>query len=269
MTSTDATRLVRCWHCGGKLKPPPGRRVVGCPMCALTLVNSAGTDRLPPLVVPRFSREACWQALEKEQRLPRTGGATEVREARLLLAPFWRFENEQSKNLSRPGTVVSGADLLSIGLPGLTRSTPRLFGLDVEARTRVGDAMGRLTDDASDIEAEIVDVGLGPDGVSLAEALDASGDTVADWRLFYYPLWSFRYVVYSKEQFHVVDATNARPVGHALRPRWLPVAGWSVGAMLVVFLALQPLAGALAALPAWLAGMATLRASLVRQRRTG
>ncbi|HZI95154.1 MAG TPA: hypothetical protein VFE84_12980, partial [Patescibacteria group bacterium] len=220
---------------------------------------------------PRAQQDLCWQALVTERRLPTEPGATQIRRARLLLVPFWRLVDESRRSLTRPGEVVSAADLSPVGLPCLNSRRRRIPGLDVEPRTRVGDAMGRLEGDPAALQAEVVDVMIGPDGGSPRAALDklASESGAAArpwWQLVYYPVWSFHYILFNKEQYHIVDAVTARPVGPARRVRWALVVLGAIAPMLGVFVALAPIAGAAAALPAWLAGLVTMRLVLRSQR---
>lgn len=263
---TSITRLARCGACRGKIKVASDNGIVACPLCGLTLLNTVELAGLPPIVAPRADGEACWRAMVRERRLPEETGATELRASRLLLVPFWRLVDESKRSAARAGLVVSGADLSAVGLPCLSERRTRIRGLDVEPHTRVGDAMGRL-DAAGGVDADVVDVTIGPPHQPPRKALDALAREAGEpggpwWQLVYYPIWSFHYVVYNKEQFHVADATTAAAIGPARRMRWGAVALASIGPMFGVFLALAPFVGAAAALPAWLLGLAAMRLTL-------
>jgi len=255
-TQAASDRLTQCLGCNGKIKVAAAR-FVACPLCGLTLVGAGADSGLPPLVAPRGGQDRCWEALARERRLPDREGATQVREARLLLVPFWLLDDASRRSVSRPGVVVSAADLTPVGLPPLAAGRARVAGLGVEPASRTGDAMGRL-EDPSALDAAVVAATLPPDGAAAAAG--------ARWRLVYYPVWSFHYVVYNKEHYHVVDAVTAQPVGPARRVR-SRVAVWAamIG-LLGVFLALQPLVGAAAAVPAWGVSLAAFRLTLLRQR---
>jgi hypothetical protein len=274
MTSeaTIQPRLAWCGACNGKIKVTMDRLAVSCPLCGLTLLGSERDPVLSPVVVPRARQEICWRALVDERRLPMEPGATVIRSARLLLVPFWRLVDESRRSITRPGEVVSAADLSPVGLPCLTTKRRSIPGLDVEPRTRVGDAMGRLEAGSAPLQADVVNVMIGPEGGPARAAIDALGsDSNAAaqrrWQLVYYPVWSFHYVVYDKEQYHIVDAITTRPVGPARRVRWGRVVLGAFASMLGVFAALAPVAGASAALPAWLAGLVTMRLMIRHQRR--
>ena len=161
--------------------------------------------------VPRADRNACWEALVKERALPAEPRVTELREARLLLVPFWRHVDEAKRSVERRGIVNSAADLTPIGLPCLTRDRQWVKGLAVEETTRTGDGMGRLAADSPDLVVTLVDVMFGPDGSTQSAAAGP------DWRLVYYPIWSFNYSVYCKEHFHAVDRSEERRVGKECR----------------------------------------------------
>jgi len=271
--ATIQTRLVRCGACNGKIKVTMDRVAVPCPLCGLTLLGTEHRPVLSPVVVPRAQQEICWRALVDERRLPGEPGATVIRAARLLLVPFWRLVDESRRSITRPGEVVSAADLSPVGLPCLTSKRRSIPGLDVEPRTRVGDAMGRLEGGSTALRADVVNVMIGPEGGPAGPALDAlESDSNAAarrrWQLVYYPVWSFHYVLYNKEQYHIVDAITARPVGPARRVRWGMVVLGAIAPMLGVFVALAPVAGAAAALPAWLAGLVTMRL-MIRSQRGG
>jgi hypothetical protein len=258
-------RLAICLACGNKIKVEAGPRTVNCAICGLTLANATGLDRLAPIVVPRAGEQACWKALAQELRLPDRDGAVALRESRLLMVPYWRWAGDAAGGAGRGGSVISGAELAPIGLPSLTRERGKVRGLGVEEASRTGDAMGRLADGAAGIEAIFVDPFFGPDGASAESALAASPATPG-WRLIYHPAWSFRYAVFSKEHYHVVDGVTAKPIGPARRVRWPVVSALPVAATLVCFLAGAPWLGAAAALPAWIAGTGLMRALLRRER---
>lgn len=212
------------------------------------------------MAVPRAGRDACWNALITELRLPFEGSATELRSAGLLLVPFWRHADETKRSVSRSGVVVSAADLTPTGLPSLSLARRRVRGLAVEQTTRTGDGMGRLAEGAPPLDATVVDVMLQP-GPPPPGAAAAS-----EWRLVYYPVWSFHYVVFSKEHYHAVDAITAVPIGPARRINWPLIATLTLATMLAAFAVAQPLTGAAAALPAWIAALAVMRA-LIRWER--
>lgn len=270
MAEIESTeRLARCLACGGKIKLDAGQATANCPICGLTVLSLRGIGNLPPVVIPRRGREDCWEALTLGLRLPRAEEATRIREARLLLLPFWRWTEESTRSLSRRGIVLSAADLTPAGVPCLTRDDQSARGLAVEAFTRAGDLMGRLEADPGRIEAEAVDPMIPPDGMILEQVLGAvpEGIRAPGWRLIYYPIWSFRYAVWDKEWMHAVDAVTGRPCGGARRVRWGVVAAIASGGTALVFLAALPLLGAAAVLPAWLAGAVAMRAAILRQRR--
>jgi len=258
----------RCLACGGKAKPAAGARAVNCPGCGLTLVVAPGRESLAPMVAPRFGREAAFGALSALRRLPDRAGATEIRQARLLLVPFWRHVDEASRSIERRGLVVSAADLLPIGLPSLTPETPSVRGLEVERHTRAGDMMGRLAEEHLDIDAAVVSVTRAPDGgpASMAVPGRESPDG-AGWKLVYHPVWAFHYIVYNKEHFHVVDAVSGEPVGPARDVNGAAVGAAAAAAMLLLFAAGLPWLGAASALPAWAGGWAASRIAMRAGRR--
>jgi len=263
-------RLARCLACGAKLKieeQPGSLATPACPMCGLTLVGPASLSDLAPVAVPRATLEACWASLAKERRLPLQGGATELREARLLLVPFWKRDDPTGGGGSGAGLVVSGADLLPIGLPPLTARRQNVRGLGVRTGTRTGDAMGRLPGGAS-LDAIAVDATLGPDALTPQEAIEAgrAGSGAPAWRLVYYPVWAMCYVLFNKEHHHVVDAVTGRPVGPARRVRWSIVSALWAAAMLALFLSGLPWLGWLAALPAWAVSVAVMKGASRWQR---
>ncbi len=249
-------RLGRCLKCDEKVKVKPDRRATGCSGCGLTLVNAPGVEGLAPMVIPRVTREAAWEALLAERGLAGRPGGVTLRSARLLLVPFWRWCDASMQSVSRRGLVVSAADLLSAGLPSITRRRRRLAGLEVESLSRVGDAMGRLTpDEEAALDAEIVDVTEGPDGADPAETLAAGLRDGVGWSLLYYPIWSFRYLADGVQCLHTVDAATGHPVGTARRVRG-GVPAMTIAAMVLsAFLAGRPVIGATAALPAFLIGV--------------
>lgn len=261
-------RLARCMACRGRIKVDTVRGWMSCPLCGLTLIDVPGVDDLPPAVVPRAGGDACWKALADEQRLPAHAGAAQMRESRLLLVPYWRFRENPTMSHADGGLLVSGCDLLPIGLPPMTRGRQEVRGLQVRQRTASGDAMGRLENAAAGPEADVIDVTLGPDLMTPKEAVESwsAGPAGHGWQLVYHPLWSFRYTVHEKEQFHLVDATTASPIGPARRGRPGAVAAASAATMLLIFLAAVPLLGAAAALPAWLGSTAAMWAAILRQR---
>ncbi len=257
----------RCLMCGTAVKPSAGARLVNCPSCGLTLVVMPGREDLAPMVAPRLGRDACFAALATERRLPEAEGATVVRQARLLLVPFWRHVDESKRSVARRGTVVSAADLLPVGLPTQTASHPSVRGLVVEEHTRTGDLMGRLPDDQLAIEAHAVSVTRAPGGGPASDAPPSPGDPDgAGWRLVYHPVWAFHYVVYDKEHLHVVDAVSGLPIGPAHRPRLGRVGVATGAAMLVLFAAGLPWLAGWAALPAWLGGLVVSRAVMRAER---
>jgi len=255
----------RCPVCGGEVPINDGATPVNCPSCGLTLLAVPGGDGLAPMVAPRLGRDACFAALSSERRLPQRPGATVVREARLLLVPFWRHVDESRRSVSRPGTVVSAADLLPVGLPSLTTAVTSVRGLVVEEHTRTGDMMGRLPDDQLGLEASVVGVTRGPDGGPPPAA--AAGPQEAGWRLVYHPVWAFHYVVFDKEHLHVVDAVGGEPVGPAHRPRHARVGLAAGGVMLLLFAAGLPWLGGWGAVPAWLGGWYASRAVMRAERQ--
>ena len=99
-----------------------------------------------------------------------------------------------------------------------------------------------------------------------APAASPADPAASWWQLVYHPVWSFHYVVYNKEHYHVVDATTAQPIGPARRLRRGIVVIATMAPMLAIFLALEPFVGAAAALPAWLASLAAMRLTLRSQR---
>ena len=136
----------------------------------------------------------------------------------------------------------------------------RVKGLAVEAITRTGDGMGRLAAESPDLEVTVVDVMFGPDGSTQGAAAGP------DWRLVYYPIWSFHYSVYCKEHFHAVDAISATPIGPAHRLLWPMIIGIPLALMLLVYTAGAPLIGPAAAVVAWFAAVAAMRLSIRSQR---
>ncbi|HET9481157.1 MAG TPA: hypothetical protein VFP98_05320, partial [Candidatus Polarisedimenticolia bacterium] len=222
-----------------------------CPMCALSLVVAPGAADFAPLVAPRVSGDAAWRELERARRLPREEGAVVVREKRLLLVPFWRAADGGGGGAE----LISGADLLPVGLPPLGEARRRVAGLRVRELTGTGDAMGRLTQSPAHLEADIVDVTIHP-----------AGESGGSWKLVYYPIWSFHYAVYSKEHRHVVDAASGEPVGPARGIPWAGIAGAAVTVLAIVFAAGYPLLGAAAAVPAWAAALAGMRIATSRSR---
>lgn len=263
----DLTRLGRCLGCRGKIKVASDRAFVGCPLCGLTLVNTPGIADLPAVVAPKAGQRACWEALVRQLDLPSREGATEVRASRLLLAPFWRHVDEAKRSVSRAAMVVSAADLSPVGLPRLTPERQRISGLEVEKRTRTGDAMGRIPDEGQELAgASVVQAMLGPGGPG-APAIPASvADSPTWWQLVYYPVWSFHYVVYNKEHFHVVDAVSGQPIGPARPLRIGVIASAAAGSLLAGFLLLEPVAGFAAALPALAISLAATRLAMQSQR---
>lgn len=264
---TGEGRLSRCLACGGKVKVAAESRVSNCPLCGLTLLAVPGFAELAPLVVPRVGKERAWEALVREQALPAGENQTVSREEHLLLVPFWRLVDEAKRSVARTGRVASGAELLSCGLPSMRKTDDTVRGLDVKTRSRTGDAMGRLEDGSALPDCVILDVTAGPPGMTPAEALATDTSQEKGWRLFYYPVWSFRYAVFSKENFHVVDATNGCPVGPARRVRWPAVALASAVSMLAFFLAGLVWLGPFAAAPAWAGSVVVMRAAMLAQRK--
>jgi len=265
--SAGTSRSGRCLACGAGAKPGDAQ-AVNCPRCGLTLLRVPGTSSFAPAVIPAVSREDAWRALARMRRLEAVAGVAEIRSARILMVPFWRQVDEGVRSVSRPGVVLSAAELLPVGLPGLSPSRQQVAGLDVERRTRTGDALGRLEENPGRVDAGVVAVVRGPGGLSGLEALEAAAaPSAGGWTLYYYPVWSFHYVFYSKEYFHVVDATTGRPVGPAREVSW-PLVAWTAAASQAgAFLAALPLIGAAAALPAWLVSLGVMRWLLRRQRR--
>lgn len=255
-----ARRILRCKACNGKVPIEAEQALVNCTMCGLAVVTAPGMTELHPMAVPRAGQDACWDALVKERALPSEPRATELREARLLLVPFWRHVDEAKRSVERKGLVVSAADLTPLGLPRLTRNRPRVKGLSVEEVTRTGDGMGRFAAGSPAPDATVVDVMLGPEGAQ------ASGAAGSDWRVVYYPIWSFHYAVYSKEHFHAVDAIHATPIGPAHRLSWSMILGVPVAVMLTVYTAGAPFIGPAAGLVAWLAAVAAMHLSIRAQR---
>ncbi len=264
MSMEPAARLARCLTCETKVKIAARRSVAACPRCGLALVSVAGMDVLPPLVVPRWERDACWRALLRERGISRADSGTS-RGAHLALVPFWREAGSARDGTPRAGVVLSGADLQSAGLPLLTTSQRRLRGADVEARSRSGDAMGRLEGDGSAMEAAVMDVTLRP-GVKMSRR---GTDDGTGWKLFYYPFWSFRYLAGGVQHFHMVDAVTGRPLGPARRSRHLMISVATGLSMLAIFLILRPSIGAFASVVAWAGSIAALRIATWADRRPG
>jgi len=259
-TATPARRILRCGACNGKVPAEARSVMLNCPMCGLAIVTGPGMQGYSPMALPRADQRACWDALGKELSLPPEPGATELRRARLLLVPYWRHVDESKRSVERKGIVLSAADLTPVGLPCLTRERQRVKGLAVEEVTRTGDGMGRLAAGSPPPDLALVDVMLGPD------ATVPGASPGADWRLVYYPIWSFHYAVYSKEHFHAVDAVHATPIGPAHRLSWPMIVAWPLALMLLVYTAGAPLVGPAAAIPAWLAALAAMRLSIRSQR---
>ena len=258
-----SARLARCLACETKVKIPARHSMTACPRCGLALASVAGMEFLPPLVVPRHPKEACWKSLLRERGLVAREASVTPRGATLVLAPFWRQSSGARDGASRPAVVLSGADLQSSGLPLLTARQQRIRGADVETRSRSGDAMGRLEGDA--IDATVMDVTLRP-GVAMSRR---GTDTGAGWKLFYYPFWSFRYLADGVQHFHMVDAVTGRPVGPARRPRHMMIALSTGLTMLAIFLILRPEMGAFASVVAWGGSLAALRIATWADCRPG
>lgn len=256
-------RMARCLACETKLKIPAGRSMAPCPRCGLALARVAGMEFLPPLVVPRHPKEACWKMLLRERGLLEREGSVTQRGATLVLAPFWRESTGAPDGATRPAVVLSGADLQSSGLPLLTTSQQRIRGSEVETRSRSGDAMGRL--EGEPVEATVMDVTLRP-GVAMSRR---GTDTGAGWKLFYYPFWSFRYLADGVQHFHMVDAVTGVPVGPARRPRHMMIALSAGLTMLATFLILRPEMGAFASVVAWAGSIAAFRIATWADRRPG
>lgn len=271
---TKATaRLGRCLACGAKLKLDAEREgalpVAGCPGCGLSLVSVDQCDGFPPFVAPAIGREEAWKALAMERRFPIADGPARAREARLLLAPFWLRRAIQAGPQGRGGALRSAADMRPIGLPPISVAGAPPIGLDVAARTRTGDRMGRLPDGVEALGGVAIQVTIDPEGGDPAASLGTltRDPAAAAWGLVYYPVWAFHYTLFEKEHYHVVDAVSGTAVGPARDVRWPAVAALSTAALVAVGIAIDPLAGAFAAVPAWVAGLGVMRASIRRYRR--
>ena len=255
----SARRILRCLACNGKIPIETEGAMANCPVCGLAVVTAPGMTGFHPMAVPRTDQNTCWAALVKERELPVAPRATELRSARLLLVPYWRHVDEAKRSVERKGLVLSAANLTPIGLPSMTRDRQDAKGLTVEAITRTGDGMGRLAAGAAPPVATVVDVMFGPEGGQFPGA-------GADWRLVYYPVWSFHYAVYSKEHFHMVDAITATPIGPARRLSWPMIVAMPLVLMLLLYTAGAPFIGSAAAAPAWLAALAAMRLTIRSQR---